>query len=79
MLKPQKEMVRAQQQEPIDAAKKAELIAEAIPALKTSQKKHSVESSKARMIKEQKKVTYKAIKNAEAVNFALDVKPAATN
>lgn len=78
---PKKEMVEAQQQkavDAIDAAKKAEPDVEARPAAITSNKKHSVESHKGEMIKKQKKATEKAIKDAEAANSAIGVKPAAT-
>ena len=62
----------------LDAAKKAEPNAEARPAATTSQKKHSVQSHKAEMIKEQKKATDETITDTEAAKPEVEGRPSAT-
>jgi hypothetical protein len=48
------------------------------PAATSNQKKHSVESHKARLIKSQKKATDKAMKDAEVAKPVEETRPAAT-
>jgi hypothetical protein len=78
---PKKEMVEAQQQkavDEIDVAKQAEPDDEARPAATTSQKKHSVQSHKAKMIKEQNTATEQGIEDASAAKPAKEGRPAVT-
>lgn len=56
----------------IDAAEMAKSEAEAGPAAITSHKERSVESSKGKMIKGQKKATEKSIKDAEVAATSLN-------
>ena len=67
-----------QAHEEIDAAKKANPQSETRPATVTSHKKHSVQSPKAEMIKNQGVATDKAVEAMEAAKPEVESRPAAT-
>jgi hypothetical protein len=64
--------------EEIEAVKKATPEKETRPAATTNHKKHSVESHKGSIIKDQKKAADKAITEAEAASPEVEGRPAAT-